>query len=219
MHIKMIAGVLAAACISLVGCGSGGSSAAAIAPGTPDAGTTGIQVLSVSGTNYALDGTYGTGCSDRNFAADAQDSRDIVEIAGSSYVTYELNYLSTDGSCAGSPVENHREGSTIATVSAGAIDGWSDGIVLATPPPLANDGSTLGTSESFTLLSKVVVTSSWPGLPDNSGAGRTSDLYFIVDNTPGGAVVLYQTECSTSMGSLYAACMVKPDVGSRWVKQ
>ena len=201
--MKTTIAILAAACFSLLGCGGSSSS-----------GGGGLQMPAASGGNYVLDGKYAAPC----FDAPTIDSRDFIEIAGGSMAEYEIDYASTDGTCSGAATEHHRMTSNIASTGLNVTTvGWSLDM-FAAPAPTAHDGSTMGSSFTYTNIMTEVVTSTWPGVPDNSLAGDRGAIYFIVDDTPGAAVTLYKGECPVDMGEMHDFCMMRPDV-TPWVKQ
>lgn len=193
--------------IALHGC-DGGESAAPRIAGDPAPGVSGIEVLAISGVDYALDGTYDAGCHDH--AGASPDSRDKFTVSGSSYVSLELNYTSTDGTCSAGETERLREeASIVASLSAGAISGWV-GIVGS---PAANDGSLVGTGASYTPLVATVTRSVDNGVDVPAQVGATRDLFFVVDNTPGGPVALYRQTCYT----VSATCMTTPYADEKYL--
>lgn len=189
-----------AATALLFGCSDDGSSNAA--PPTT------VQILTISGAMHLLSGAYDSGClgtATYSSTSGPHDVRATLSVSGIN-ATYQIfYYTSSNGSCSGSVDKKLKSEDLItSTGSTGAISGWEDRNGAPVTAPVANNGTSVGNSVSYTALTNVeqifyiddVVSSTDPdGSPHSSG---TDYLYFIADDTNGGSVRLWYNSCDVT---------------------
>lgn len=165
--------------LALSACNSGG--------GGSGGGSTSLSVITISGVQASLNGTYTTGCRTKSGV-------DVVEglvINGTNWSYARSAYSTSDGSCsAGETLDS----TIIATISASgatsAITGWSDS-GLATAAPMAADASgSLSNTESYTALSLTAMAVTGAGAYNLGTMGDSVNFYYIVDDT-GLSSILY----------------------------
>ncbi len=165
--------------LALSACGGGGA-------GGGGGGSTPISVITVSGVQTSLDGTYTTFCRTKSGV-------DVVEgliISGGNWAYTRYSYTTIDGSCgAGETLASSVLAALSATGTTGAIAGWTESGNPAAAPP-ASGGGLLNDTESYTQLSLTAATVTVAGTYTLGAMGDTVDFYYIVDDT-GANDILY----------------------------
>jgi hypothetical protein len=153
-----------------------------------------IDVITVSGTTVALDGTLVRPCAKNISGFDYLVTETISRNSG---VRTEYSYTSTDGSCSGTETIEAVYKVTFKTGSVMAITGWVNLIGISVTPPQAQDSSgPLLNNESGTSLT-IIINSVDPVDP-NISPGTEMPSFYVVDDTVAGAPVLYGKSNSTN---------------------
>lgn len=139
-----------------------------------------VSVITVSGAQVSLNGTYTTGCRTKS----GVDVIEGIVINGGTWTYARDSYTTSDGSCGGTATT---ASSIIATLSssgaAGAIAGWSDSGVTATAPTAADSSGPLSNTESYTVLTLTATAVTGTGAYTLASAGDTVNCYYIFDDT------------------------------------
>ena len=154
--------------------------------GSPAVITPDYDVLTVSGVEISLDGTWERPCEDTGVGSN--DERGTQVFSGSSLIVTRFEYTSQDGSCsAGETVANVLD-VTFSKGAVTAITGWVDFNGTLVAPPQAQDGSgPLSNNESVTSLTATVNSD----IPGGTPAGTQGQLFNVVDDTLAGTLVMY----------------------------
>lgn len=150
-------------------------------------GNSPLSVLTVSGIQVSLDGSYTTGCRTKS-------GIDVVEgvvINGTTWSYARSSYSTNDGSCAAGET---LAATVIATISApgstSAITGWTDSGVATAAPTAVDLSGPLSDTESYTVLSLTTAAATGGGAYTLAAMGDSVSFYYIVDDT-GLANVMY----------------------------
>lgn len=148
-----------------------------------------VSAITVSGNTVSLDGTYTTGCHERNGGADS--AKEDLQIAGNIFTYTNTDY---SGPVCATTVET---GTLTATMTAGttsAITGWVDGGGSPATAPMAADSSgPLSDTEAFTPIAVTVTSVTGTIFGPTVTEGYESKLFYIIDDT-GANNIMYRDD-------------------------